>query len=264
MTRIRPGLCSVTLRAETVDTVARIAAECGLTDLEWGGDVHVPPGDSAAIARAAAATHAAGARIASYGSYAFALGAPSPTEQEELLDTVVALGAPNVRVWATFGTEPGAPDAVSLAEELRGFVAEAADRDVTVSFEYHGGTATATVAGTRALLDAVAAPNVFTYWQPPYWREHQEPAADAAEVSGLADRLSHLHVYQWAGPEERRALAEGADRWRAVLGAATAAGEWSGDRIAFIEFVAGDDPDALRRDAAVLRTWLADLDDVDG
>ncbi len=260
MTRIRPGLCSVTLRAEPVDAVARLAAECGLTDLEWGADIHVPPGDSAAIVRAVAATHAADVRMASYGTYAFALGNPSASEQEELLDTAVALGAPNVRVWARFGAEPGGPDLSALADEVRSFAAQAADREVTVSLEYHGGTATATVAGARALLDAVAAPNVFTYWQPPYWREPRPPAADAAEVLELRGRLSHLHVYEWAGPEQRRPLAEGADRWRPVLAAATADGDWSGDRIAFVEFVVEDDPDALRADAAVLRTWLDGLD----
>ena len=260
MTRIRPGLCSVTLRAEPVDTVARIAAECGLTDLEWGGDVHVPPGDSAAIARAVAATHAADARIASYGSYAFALATPTRAEREELLDTVVALGAPNVRVWGQFGAEARGPVAAALAAELSTFAAEAADRGVTVSLEFHGGTATADVAGARALLDAVAAPNLFTYWQPPYWRDPQSPAADAAEVTDLLDRLSHLHVYEWAGPEQRRPLAEGAVRWRPVLTAATGDGDWPGDRIAFVEFVPDADPDALRRDAGVLRRWLAGLD----
>ena len=79
-------------------------------------------------------------------------------------------------------------------------------------------------------------------------------------MSGLLGRLSHLHVYEWAGPEQRRPLAAGADRWRPVLAAATADGDWSGDRIAFVEFVVDDDPDALRRDAAVLRTWLDGLD----
>ena len=81
----------------------------------------------------------------------------------------------------------------------------------------------------------------------------RRPAADAAEVASLGARLSHLHVYEWAGAEDRRPLADGGDRWRAVLDAASALG---GDRVAFLEFVAGDDPDALRRDAATLRSWL--------
>ncbi len=133
------------------------------------------------------------------------------------------------------------------------FAGAAAARGLTVGLEYHGGTATATVAGTLALLDAVGAPNVMSYWQPPYWRGPTTPGADAAEIASLGARLSHLHVYEWAGPEDRRPLVDGADRWSAVLDAASALG---GDRVAFVEFVAGDDPDALRRDAATLRSWL--------
>jgi len=141
------------------------------------------------------------------------------------------------RSWTTSGRSP----------------ANAAARGLTVGLEFHGGTATGTLAGTIALLDAIDSPNLASYWQPAYWRAPTAPAADAAEVSALGDRLSHLHVYEWAGPEDRCPLADGADRWRAVLAAADALGR---DRVAFLEFVSGDDPDALRRDAATLRSWL--------
>ena len=257
MTRIRPGLCSVTLRTETVDAVARVAAECGLRGIEWGGDVHVPPGDLAAAAQARAASVAADLAVASYGSYLFAGSVPDSNEMDTTLDTVHALGAPNVRVWAGFGVESGSQQYGAVVDGLGAFCSLAAARDLTVGLEFHGGTPTATVAGTRALLDAVGAPNLFTYWQPPYWRETWSPAGDATEVVELGSRLSHLHVYEWASPDDRRPLAEGAHRWDAVLSAtATAIGAWTADRYAFLEFVADDDPDALRRDAAVLNRWL--------
>jgi sugar phosphate isomerase/epimerase len=105
-----------------------------------------------------------------------------------------------------------------------------------------------------ALVDGVGAPNLSTYWQPPYWRAPTTPAADATEVTTLGARLSHLHAYEWAGAEQRLSLAAGEARWAAVLGAARDLG---GDRVAFLEFVTGDDPDALRRDARTLRDWLA-------
>src|SRR5205085_8627034 len=108
--------------------------------------------------------------------------------------------------------------------------------------EFHGGTPTATVSGALALLDVVGAPNLSTYWQPPYWRGPTTPEADAAEIVALGSRLSHLHVYEWTGRGERRPLVDGAPRWTAVLDAARALG---GDRVAFLEFVAGDDVDAL-------------------
>ncbi len=250
---IRAGLCSVTLRALAVDAVARLARECGLEAIEWGADVHVPPGDGAAADRALAASAAAGLTIASYGSYAFATAVPDAAEVAAVLGTAVALGAPSVRVWAGFGVEAGTPPYAALVTGLSSFVADAATRGLAVALEFHGGTPTATVAGTRALLDAVGAPNLFTYWQPPYWRAPTSPEGDAAEVAALGDRLTHLHVYEWAGPERRRPLAEGVDRWRAVLAAVRAL---DGDRVAFLEFVAGDDSDVLRRDARTLRDWL--------
>ena len=248
---IRPGLCSVTLRALPVDDVARLAGECGLVAIEWGGDVHVPPGDAAAAARARAASAAADLEVASYGSYAFALGIPDATESGAVLDSATALGAPNVRVWGGVGVAASGEVFDSLVAALAGFAAEAAGRGLTVGLEYHGGTVTGTLAGTLALLDAVGAPNLTSYWQPPYWRGPTTAAADTAEVAALGPRLSHLHVYEWAGPEARLPLDAGSARWRAVLDAAAGA-----ERVAFLEFVVGDDPDALRRDARTLREWL--------
>jgi 3-dehydroshikimate dehydratase len=250
---IVPGLCSVTLRLLPVEAVASLAVECGLHAIEWGADVHVPPGDAGAATRASAASAAEGVTIASYGSYLFASGVPDAGERAAVLDAAEALGAPNVRVWAGFGVEPGTDASGALVDGLAAFASDAASRGMTVGVEYHGGTATATLAGTRTLLDAVDAPNLASYWQPPYWRAPTTGEADAAEVTALGDRLSHLHVYEWAGAADRRPLADGAARWRAVLDAAGAA---PGDRVAFLEFVAGDDPDALRRDAATLRSWL--------
>jgi sugar phosphate isomerase/epimerase len=250
---IRPGLCSVTLRALAVEEVARLAVECGLHAIEWGADVHVPPGDADAVARARAASEAAGVEIASYGSYLFAAGVPDAGERATVLDTAAALGAPNVRVWAAFGVEPGDPAYGALVDGLAACAADAATRELRVGLEYHGGTATATLAGALALLDAVGAPNLATYWQPPYWRAPTTPAADAAEVTALGERLSHVHVYEWAGAEQRLPLSAGEARWTAVLGAAR---DLDADRVAFLEFVAGDDPDALRGDARTLHSWL--------
>jgi sugar phosphate isomerase/epimerase len=248
---IVPGLCSVTLRALPVDDVARLAGECGLEAIEWGADVHVPPGDVAAAARVRAASDASGVAIASYGSYLFATGVVGADDWRPVLDTASALGASTVRVWAPFG-DGSVP--ARYVDALHACAGDAAARALMLALEFHGGTATATVAGARALLDASGAPNLRTYWQPPYWRAPTTPESDAREVTALGDRLAHLHVYEWAGPEDRRPLVDGTDRWHAVLHAADALG---GDRIAFLEFVGGDDPDALRRDARTLRALLA-------
>jgi len=64
---------------------------------------------------------------------------------------------------------------------------------------------------------------------------------------------SHLHV-EGATGADLRPLVEATARWSAVLDAAASL---PGARVAFLEFVAGDDPDALRRDAATLHGLLA-------
>lgn len=257
MSELVGGLCSVTFRDRGVDEVARLATSAGLRAVEWGADVHVPPGDTAAADRARSASAAAGLACPSYGSYLLADGDASPDLVARVLESAVALGATNVRVWTPFGVEPGSAHASEVAAVLATVAEAAAARDLTVSLEFHAGTLTATVESTRALLDAVDAPNLYASWQPPYWLLARSAAADAADVVALAPRLAHLHVYEWSAALERRPLETGVERWRAVLPAARAATEgWPGPRCAFLEFVTDDDPAALARDAAVLLGWL--------
>lgn len=258
MSSIVPGLCSVTMRHLGVEDVAKLAAEAGLRALEWGGDVHVPPGDAGAARRARVATDAAGLVSASYGSYLLADGDGSAGTVARVLDTAVALGAPNVRVWTPFGIEPGSSRTGEVVDALGEVARAAADRDLNVGIEFHGGTLTATAASAAGVLDAVGAPNLATYWQPPYWCAPRAPEDDAADVIALAPRLAHLHVYEWAGPEQRRPLVDGTDRWRAVLDALAAvpAPARPAPRVAFLEFVAGDAVGALLADARILHDLL--------
>lgn len=260
MTALLPGLCSVTVRHLGIEEVARLAAEAGLLAIEWGADVHVPPGDVDAATRARDASAAAGVSCASYGSYLLADGDSTPATVALVLDTALDLGAPNVRVWTPFGVEPGSARTREVVDAVGAVSAAAANRDLTVGVEFHGSTLTATMASATALLDAVRAPNLSTYWQPPYWLPARPVDDDVAEVDALSPRLSHVHVYEWANGEDRRPLAEGASRWRAVFDALRtgAAPDQPTPRVAFLEFVAGDDPVALLRDARTLHQLLDD------
>lgn len=95
---ITPGLVSVTFRKLDVASVVSLAAEAGLTSIEWGADVHVPVGDSGAAAVARKLCAEAGLEISSYGSYYRA--DTDVGEFESVVTTAVALGAPSIRVWA--------------------------------------------------------------------------------------------------------------------------------------------------------------------
>jgi hypothetical protein len=232
---MRPGLCSVTLRALRVEEVVAVAARAGLAAIEWGADVHVPPGDLAAAERARAAGERAGVAVASYGSYWRADDALD--ELAPVLDSARALGAPRVRIWAgRDGSDRAAvTDGLRAAVELAG--------GLEVALEFHGGTLTETPESAVALLEA--APGAHTYWQPP------QGAADAVALAGLRavkPWLAALHVFSWWPRDERLPLAARAELWRAALAEA-------GDVDALLEFVPGDDPEAVVRDAGTLSGW---------
>jgi 3-dehydroshikimate dehydratase len=232
---VRPGLCSVTLRALSVEDVAAAARAAGLEAIEWGADVHVPPGDRAAAGRA----RATGLAVASYGSY---WRAGDPLEEfAAVLDSARALGAPRVRIWAgrVGSAKVGAAERAAVAEGVRAAVELAGD--VEVALELHGGTLTDEPASAVALLEAAAGAR--TYWQPP------QGAPDDVALAGLRAVLPWLaavHVFAWWPRAERHPLAARADLWRAALALA-------GDVDALLEFVPGDDPAVLAREAATLR-----------
>jgi 3-dehydroshikimate dehydratase len=243
---IIPGLCSVTFRTLDVAAVSELAAECGLQAIELGGDVHVPVGDivAAEAARRACADH--GVAIASYGSYLTAGRISDAAEVRSVLDTALALGAPNVRVWAR--------DSDTTATDLTAICADATDRDLTISLEFHPGTSTETAASTNSLLNAVAADNLFTYWQP---NPVLSPEEALSELDAVLPRVTHLHVFSWQPDHVRLPLHDGSQLWPEALRRATATHSPIGSRIAFLEFVHDDDPAQLRADAATLHHWLA-------
>jgi sugar phosphate isomerase/epimerase len=244
---LTPGLCSVTFRGREPAEIIDLARECRLRAIEWGADVHVPPGsDGAAIAARCAD---AGIDYLSYGSY---LGVDGPIgDASAVLDTAVALGARNVRVWCPLGMGPDASVPGPIAAGLAAIADAASERGLTVSLEFHPRTLTETAASTLRVLDAVDAPNLFTYWQP-------APGAPADylrhELAAVRDHLSHLHVFWWTA-SSRLPLEDGAAAWASLLPVADGS-RWRHPRAALLEFVAGDEPDQLRRDAAVLRTLI--------
>ncbi len=259
----RVGLCTVTLRSLDPAEVVRLAASAGVEVLEWGGDVHVPPGDTTAAARARRLSEAAGLGVLSYGSYLFldATTATGPSDGiDAVLDTAVELGARWVRVWAGMGVEPDGTGAdwEAVAAAGRRVAAAAAARGLLLVLEFHGGTPTATAAGTVRLLDAVGSPACLTAWQPPYW-DPLDAARESTDLAALSPRLAHLHVYDWDADGTRHSLARTRGRWVRRVRAAVAAGgavPAGVPRGALVEFLPGDDPAALAGEVTVLRDVL--------
>src|SRR4051812_22679647 len=236
---MRPGLCSVTLRRLSVPEVAAVAARAGLAAIEWGADVHVPPGDLTAADAARDAFP-----VAAYGSY---FRAGEEQDFAPVVRTARRLGAPRIRIWAgRVGSAEATPEQRAAVVDGVRAAADAAD-GLEVALEFHGGTLTDTAESALALLDEAGRESVRTYWQPP------QGVRDAAALAGLRlgkPRPAPLHVFSWWPRDERLPLSARADLWREALGLAGAVD-------ALLEFVPGDEPDAVVRDAATLRE-LAD------
>ncbi|WP_114854108.1 sugar phosphate isomerase/epimerase [Brachybacterium sp. YJGR34] len=251
---IHPGLCSVTFRSLDVAEVVALASQAGLERIEWGGDVHVPPGDEDAARRARELTEGAGLAVASYGSYLRFTGA-----EEEVLDearaviaSARALGAPRIRVWAgrTPSARAEAEDRARIAGRIHAVAELAAAAGIGLGLEWHGGTLTDEIGSTEELLRAIDHPAVTTYWQP-----HQDqPGAEAVEdLQHVLDAVSTVHVFSWWPGGTRLALGERSDLWSEAFAVLAADGR---DHDVLLEFVPGDDPALLAREARTLRSLL--------
>ncbi|MFD7720273.1 sugar phosphate isomerase/epimerase family protein [Streptomyces sp. NPDC059814] len=244
--RLGLGLCSVTFRRLPAAEVARRAADAGLEVIEWGADVHAPAGEPGTVGAVREATDRYGLACCSYGSY-FRAGRGELAGFSAVARAAVLLGAPRIRVWAgATGSRSTPPEERhETVSCLREAARIAADHGLLLAPEFHGGTLTDTVASTARLLDEVDADNVRTYWQPPL----DTPAEEAlAGLESLADRVCAVHAFSWWPGNNRLPLADRSDLWAAALRLL------AGRRVeALIEFVPGDDPAVLAREAATLR-----------
>lgn len=246
---IRTGLCSVTFRQLTAEQLVPLAADAGLEVIEWGGDVHVPPGDPDRAAEVARLTADAGLAVCSYGSY---FRADADEALTPILDSAQALGVDRIRIWAgrTDSGDASPAEYSQVVARLREAADEASDRGIALALEFHRGTLADTPTATLRLLADV--PLLSTYWQP------SVGAADdiaLAEYDAVAAHTSAVHVFSWWPDAERRRLEERGDLWRRLFTAAFA--QPSPPRDALLEFVPGDDPALLASEAATLRAWVS-------
>lgn len=250
MTTIRPGLCSVTFRELSPERIVTLAADAGLEVIEWGGDVHVPPGDVVRAAQVARATADAGLAVCSYGSY-FRAGAGE--ELTPILDSAEALGADRVRVWAgsVGSAEATREDRVGTVARLQSATAEASARGIGLALEFHSGTLADTAPTTLQLLADVGSPALTTYWQPTVAAPDD---VALAEYRAIAAHTSAAHVFSWWPAKERLPLRARDELWRRLFAAASAAERPPRD--ALLEFIPDADPDLLAAEAATLRAYL--------
>lgn len=252
---MRAGLVSITFRSLPALEVLDLAARTGLAGIEWGGDVHVPHGDLETARKIGEATRERGLAVEAYGSYyRLAESEGEGLSFDAVAETACALGAPVIRVW------PGRRGSAEADEAYREAIVRDALRcgetarraGLAIAYECHANSLTDSASSLRDLLRASEHPGVLTLWQPPNGRPLEECMESLAAA---LPRLAHIHVFHWwPAADTRRPLAEGADRWRAYIGAIVRAGR---SPAFLLEFVPGDDPAILAREAETLKSWLA-------
>ncbi len=250
---MKTGLCSVTFRQLPPRTIVDLTVRVQLDEIEWGGDVHVPPSAPHAELRdVGRMTHDAGIGLSSYGSYhRIMLPENGPNDFVPVLDAAEALGTDVVRIWISGRESHEADDAYfrHAADRTRAVAELAAQRSMTLAFEFHSGGLTDTAESAQRLLDLVGMPNVMTYWQP---LPREQGFDYCGELRCLFGRLLHIHCFHWV-EKDRRPLAEGGALWQNRLD--FLAGTEFANTV-LLEFTRDNAPDSFLRDAATLRDMV--------
>ncbi|MBI5380673.1 MAG: sugar phosphate isomerase/epimerase [Opitutae bacterium] len=251
--QFRPGLTSVTFRRLSVETIAREAADAGLQVIEWGGDVHAPPGDLARAGQIRALSQSYGLSV-TYGSY-YRLGERDPASPafSAVVESALALGATTIRTWAG---RRGSADADAdywrrVVDDAHEAAALASAHQLSVSLERHCHTLTDRIDAHCTLLERLPLANVYTYWQPD---ATESVAANAASLRRVLPRLTNVHVFNFQPPSTFLPLGESAAAWHTYLAVLR---DSPRPHDFMLEFVQDDSLDAFRRDAADLCSWLA-------
>ena len=249
-----PGLVSITFRQLTPQQIVELCCKNQLQVIEWGGDVHVPHGDIETATQVGRLTREQGLDVTAYGSYyRLAVSPADGLDFSAVLASAVALETKAIRVWA--GNRGSADSDASWREKVVQDALRCADlaaeKGITICYEFHGGTLTDTLESTCDLLAATEHPFIKTLWQPPHSRPLEECLAG---LRTLAPRLQHVHGFHWwPDPAHRQPLRAGEERWKAYVAELRALGI---DANILLEFVAGDSPEALTDDALFLNEIL--------
>jgi 3-dehydroshikimate dehydratase len=253
------GLVSVTFRKLSPREVVDLVHEARLEGVEWGGDIHVPPGDEARAREVAAMMHNAGLKSVAYGSY-FRVGEDPVEKFPAVIQAARTIKSPCIRVWAGRKASADAEEAdrarvVEDSLQLARLVHEAG---LTIAYEYHANTLTDTDESTTTLLDAADHPAIRTLWQPPVGRTIEQ---NRLSLRLVLPRLHHVHVYHWPERGVRAPLADGAQAWQTYIQVLHESGHACP---LLLEFVKDDNPQQFLQDARTLRAWVEQMRDASG
>ncbi len=248
--RFTLGMTSVTFREKSIEEIVALAAKAGLSEIEWGADRHILPGDFDAVRKANEEMAKYGIVCSSYGSY-YRLSDNDPEQFRLICQTAKALGANTVRTWLGRRGSQVMPKEVRAAilEEARRLSAIAETYSQTLAFEFHGKTLNDTGESSVNFILDCARENIRTYWQPLSFSDNEK------NLSMVLPHLCAVHVFTWDNDYQRYPLADGAQQWRKYLSILQEAG--ISTRL-IMEFVKDDSEEQFLKDAAFLRSVTQD------
>lgn len=245
---IHTGLVSISFRKYTAEEIVAAMRRCGLTEVEWGSDVHVPVGDTERARQVRLLTEENGLHVAAYGSYYYLC---SGEDFHPYLENARILNTNVIRVWGgkKGSAELTGEDWYALVADARRIAKMAAPYGITITLECHNNSVTDTADSAKRFLDAVQEPNLKMYWQPNQKYSH-EVNVEAAKL--LSSDTVNIHVFAWelCGDELLRyPLTAHADRWQEYFRIFREDGT---DHTAMLEFMPDDRIESLAEEAAAL------------
>ena len=250
---MKTGIVSVTFRGKSIFDIIAMAKQAGLDAIEIGSDVHAPydADNLADIAKSAADN---GVGIVSYGTY-YKLGQyPDAAEFMSYIKAAKLLGTKNLRLWAGVrNSEDVDPtERRRLTDEAVLCADLAAKENMTISFEYHGGTLTNNADSALRLICDIARANASLYWQP---NQYKDLDFNIAALKSVLEFVSNVHVFAWdarSGSLIRYPLAEFDKAWHSYLDILACDKR---DHALLLEFVKDDSDKHFFEDAKTLNDW---------
>ena len=238
------GLCSISFREHTPEEILQAMQKAGLTEIEWGSDVHVSTADPKAIEAICRLQTKYQINCCSYGSY-FRIGRDDPAQLQAYIATAKQLGTDVLRLWC--GTKNSdlytEEEKTQLFSQCRQVAKLAEEAGVTVCMERHGRSYTNRGAAAYELMQAVNSPHFKMYWQPNQARDLEENLVSAQL---LAPYTVNIHVFNWT-KTEKFPLSQGKETWKHYLS------YFAADKTLLLEFMPDDQLTSLETEAAALK-----------
>lgn len=242
------GFTTVTFRNLSREEVCKIADDNNVRIIEWGGDIHLPPGDKKAEAEVISLSKRYKLTPLSYGSY-FRVGEDDFEYWKTIVKTAENIGAGIIRAW--LGSKSSADVSEKefniLVEETRRIADIANEKGIVIAFEFHKGTYNDSAKSSAKFFEAVNRENVKTYWQP------MSNSADEENLKAVLPYLITVHVFQWNKHGKRYSLKYGKKQWQrfiSIINNANVSVNY------ILEFVKNDSPRRFSNDVKTIKVFL--------